>query len=84
MVNYHLGAHDEAGVQPADTLLLANPTAEWDPQTQQFCAAYAVGLPSGAAAALLPYPVIYAGEACLSIPAGDSSDCSDFFGVTRR
>ncbi len=61
MVNFHLGAYDQSGVQPANTLALANPTAEWDPQTQQFRATYAVGLPGGAAAALLPYPVIYAG-----------------------
>ena len=60
-VNYHEAAYEEAEVQPAHTLALTNASAEWDPQTQQFRAVFAVGLPLGAAAALLPYAVIYAG-----------------------
>ena len=74
-MNYHLGSHDEAGVQPAHTLSLTNATAEWDPQLQQFRAAYAVALPNGAAAALLPYPVIYAGVSCPHFPAWNVSIC---------
>ena len=75
VLTYHLGAHDEAGVQPAHTLTLTNATAEWDPRTQQFRAAYAVGLPGGPAAALLPYPVIYAGASCLRILQRSASAC---------
>ena len=61
MVNYHLGDYDASAVQPAHTLLLTDTAAEYDLQTETLRAVYSVGLPAGAAAALLPYPVIYAG-----------------------